>query len=272
MIENSPSSRPQSGLKDAGVIFEAIAEGGITRLLTLHQENRPQTIGPVRSLRPYYIDWLAPFNAPAAHVGGSANALKTIRSGNYRDIDQFFNGSYYWRAKDRAAPHNVYTSFDKLDALNTAKGFTSSSFTGFPRKLDSPVSAPNATKVNIEVSSKTYNVAYEYDKGTNSYLRILGGAPHNDREAGRITPKVAIAIKVPSHIGFEDGNREQMDTLGHNQAYIFQDGTVTEGFWRKTETFKQMEFYDKNGLPIRLNGGQTWITVIAPHRQVTWQP
>lgn len=271
MIENSPVSRPQSGLKAAGVVFEAIAEGGITRFLTLHQEDRPGLIGPVRSLRPYYIDWLAPFDAAVAHVGGSANALNEIRGGGYKDIDQFFAGSYYWRATDRYAPHNVYTNFDKLDALNASRGYTSSSFTGFPHKQDSPAQAKNATSITVNVSGPAYNSSYTYDAPSNSYLRNVGGAPHMDREAGQINPKTVIVIKVPTQIGFEDGYREQMTTTGFNEAYIFQDGQYIAGFWRKDSKKDQMRFYDKAGVPIALNAGQTWITVIAPNKSVTWQ-
>ena len=91
MIENSPDARPQSGLKDAGVVYEAIAEGGITRFLALYQQEKPTLIGPVRSVRIYYVDWLAPYQASVAHIGGSYAALQEVRNGNYRDIDQFFN-------------------------------------------------------------------------------------------------------------------------------------------------------------------------------------
>ena len=98
MIENSPDARPHSGLKQAEVVYEAIAEGGITRFLTLFQQHKPQLIGPVRSLRMYYVDWLAPYQASVAHVGGSHASLQEVRNGKYRDIDQFFNGSSYWRA------------------------------------------------------------------------------------------------------------------------------------------------------------------------------
>jgi hypothetical protein len=271
MLENSLDSRPQSGLKPAGVVFEAIAEGGITRFLTLHQEDRPALIGPVRSLRPYYIDWMAPFDAAVAHVGGSANALNEIRGGGYKDIDQFFAGSYYWRATDRVAPHNVYTSFDKLDALNASKGFTSSTFTGFPRKTDSPSVAANAKQITVNVSGPVFNSAYTYDAPSNSYIRSEGGTPHKDREAGQIAPKTVVVIKVPVQIGYEDGYREQMSTIGNNQAYIFQDGTVVDGFWRKDSKKDQIKFYDKAGMPVAFNAGQTWVTVLAPEKSVTWQ-
>jgi hypothetical protein len=271
MIENSPSARPQSSLKEAGVVFEAIAEGGITRLLTLHQEDRPDLIGPVRSLRPYYIDWLAPFDATVSHVGGSANALAEIRNGQYKDVDQFFNGKYYYRATDRAAPHNVYTTSKLLDDMNSSKGYTSSKFTGWPRKQDSPSQTPDAKSISIAVSGGAYDVHYDYDAANNNYVRSVGGSKHLDREKGQITPKVVIAIKVPSHYAFEDGNRLQMDTIGQGDAFIFQDGTITEAKWHKSSKKDQLTFYDKLGKEVPFNAGQTWITVTTPEKSVTWQ-
>lgn len=270
MIENSIFARPQSGIKDAGVVFEAIAEGGITRIATLHQEDRPGLIGPVRSLRPYYLDWIAPFDASIAHVGGSNNALLTVRNGTFKDIDQFFNGNYYWRATDRAAPHNVYTNFDKLDALNQSKGYTSSSFTGWPRKIETPATT-TASHIDIPVSSADYNVAYDYEAGSNSYVRFLGGAPSVDREGGQVKPKVVIVLKIPMTLGFEDGYREQMTTTGTGEAYIFQDGTVTDGIWRKDGQRNQLLFYDKNARTINLDPGQTWVTVVTPDKAVAWR-
>jgi hypothetical protein len=271
MIENSPDARPQSGIKSAGVVFEAIAEGGITRFLCLYQDTRPGLIGPVRSVRPYYVDWLGPFQASIAHVGGSQNALATVRTGGYKDLDQFFNGNYYWRAQDRVAPHNVYTNFDKLDELNKNKGFVGSDIKGWPHKLDSPAAAPNAKSVNIPVSSGAFTVTYNYDAATNTYLRSEGGKAHIDRESGQISPKVVVAMKVPTQIGFEDGYREQMTTSGYNTAYIFQDGTVQEALWRKADARAPIYFYDKGGKLIPFNPGQVWVTALAPEKNVTWQ-
>jgi hypothetical protein len=114
-------------------------------------------------------------------------------------------------------------------------------------------------------------VRYEYDKTNNSYIRFVGGAPSKDREAGQVAPKVVIALKVPTQLGFEDGQREQMTTEGHNEAFVFQDGTVTKGVWRKVGQKNQMQFYDKNGHVIALNPGQTWVTVVAPEKAVAWQ-
>jgi hypothetical protein len=273
MIENSPDARPQSGLKSAGVVYEAIAEGGITRFMALYQQEKPALIGPVRSLRIYDIDWLAPFQAGIAHVGGSAAALKQIRNGSYRDLDEFFNGSSFWRTTDRYAPHNVYTDFAHLDALNNKKGYTTSTFTAWPRKDDTPSKTPIASTINVTISSALYNSKYTYDAANNDYLRYQAGAPHLDREQGQISPKVVIVMDVHEQTVLQDGYREQITTIGTGRARIFQDGTVITGTWSKTDSGSQTKFLDGSGKEIPLNRGQTWITAVPVNRGggVTWQ-
>jgi hypothetical protein len=271
MIENSPDARPQSGLKNSGVVFEAIAEGGITRFLVLYQQEKPQMIGPVRSLRLYDVDWAAAFNASIGHVGGSAAALSEVRNGNYRDIDQFFNYLSYWRATDRYAPHNVYTSFEKLDALNIAKGYTSSTFTGFSRVDGKPSDAPDATNIEITISSDLYNSTYSYDKTTNTYARSQGGEPHLDRESGQISPNVVVAMRVDETTVLEDGYRESITTIGSGSAVIFQNGVAINATWHKDSKVGQVTFTDAVGADIPLVRGQTWIAAIPNDGgNVTW--
>jgi len=272
MIENSPDARPQSGLKDSGVVFEAIAEGGITRFLVLYQEQKPQLIGPVRSVRMYYVDWVAAFNASVAHIGGSAAALAEVRNGSYRDIDQFFNAGAYWRATDRYAPHNVYTSFEKLDALNASKGYTTSEFTGFTRKDSKAAEPATVNTVDVQISSALFNSHYAYNTTTNTYDRSQAGAPHLDREGGQISPRVVIAMKVDQHRVFEDGWREQINAIGKGTAYIFQDGGMQEVTWQKLSKTAQITFTDAEGKDVPLARGQTWLTAVPNDSgSVTWQ-
>lgn len=273
MIENSPDARPQSGIKPAGVVYEAIAEGGITRFLALYQSAKPQLIGPVRSVRLYYVDWVAPFQASIAHIGGSKFALNEVRNGSYRDIDQFFNAGSYWRATDRYAPHNVYTSFQRLDALNQKKGYTTSTFTAWPRKDGSPSKTPNATIIDVKISGIPYNSHYQYDPASNTYLRSQGGSQHIDREAGQIAPSTVIVLDTVMNKVFEDGYRESITTTGSGRARIFQDGVVTEGTWSKKDRGSQISFTSKDGKEISFNRGQTWITAVPANQGggVTWK-
>lgn len=272
VLENSPDARPHSGLKQAGIAYEAIAEGGITRYVALYQEAKPALVGPVRSLRPYFLSWIAPFEPSIAHVGGSKKALDEVRNGTYRDIDEFFNAGSYWRATDRYAPHNVYTSFEKLDALNKSKKYTASSFTAWERQDGEAVETPDATSITIDFSSALYNTKYTYNAKTNDYSRFLGGVAHMDREKGQITPSVVIAMLVDETTVMEDGARESIQTIGSGTAYIFQNGTVQKATWKKKAQKTQIQWLDSQGKEIPLNRGQTWIAAVptSGRGNVSW--
>lgn len=262
MIENSPDARPQSGLEQAGVVYEAIAEGGITRFMALYQNENPTLIGPVRSVRPYDLDWMRPYDASLAHVGGSAAALQEVRNGQWRDLDQFFNGGSYWRATDRYAPHNVYTTMARLNALEKSKGYTTSTFTGFDRTDAKPAETPDATHITINFSDALYNTAYVYDAKANNYTRYQAGAVHTDREKGPITPSVIVALHVDEQTVMQDGWRQIIQTSGSGQATIFQNGTATNVTWHKPDQKSQLYFTDSSGKHVALVRGQTWIAAV----------
>lgn len=275
MIENSLDARPQSGLDQAGVVFEAIAEGGITRFLTLFQDSAPSYIGPVRSVRPYYLQWLSAFDASIAHVGGSGEALQDIKDWGIKDLEQFYNSSYYHRITSRYAPHNVYTSIDELNKLEAAKGYGKSNYTGFLRKTSgSPSKTPSATSIDFAVSGYYYNVHYDYDAAANSYKRAEGGQPHMSVDANgnktQIAPKVVIAIVLRQGIAADDLHTSY-DTIGSGTAYIFQDGVTTVGTWHKSSRTSQISFDDANGVQLPLNPGQTWITAVGSANYVSYK-
>ncbi len=272
MIENSPDARPQSGLNQAGVVFEAVAEGGITRFLTLWQEAQPDYVGPVRSVRPYYVDWLEGFDAAIAHVGGSPAGLAKVRSDGVLDLDQFYNGGSYQRVSNRYAPHNVYTSLGSLIALQKSKGKTGSSFTGFARKAEKAVTPATAKTVDFAISAPLYNPHYDYDATTNSYKRSEGGLPHTDERSGQqITPKVVIAL-IMGQADDPDGVHTAYSTIGSGEMFVFQDGIVTHGTWAKGSSKQQFTFTDDGGAVIKLNPGQTWISIVGATSGVSYAP
>lgn len=275
MIENSIFARPQSGLDHAGVVFEAVAEGGITRFLTLWQDTSASYIGPVRSVRPYYIQWAMGFDAAIAHVGGSPEALLDMKTWGVKDLDQFANGSYYHRISSRYAPHNVYTSMDEMNALEAAKGYGAAQFNGFIRKFgDKPNPAPTAGNIDLTISSADYNVHYDYDQAANAYKRSEGGAPHMELDQNgtqtQIEPKVVIALVMAQGIEADDLHTSY-NTIGNGQAFIFQDGNVTTGTWNKPNNNAQFNLTDASGKPIALNAGQTWITVVNAANHIAYK-
>ena len=79
MLNNIQAAIPQAGISNAGVIYEAPVEGGITRLMAVMEDyDNLEKIGSMRSCRDYYIFYAAGFNAIYVHYGQSAYALPIL--------------------------------------------------------------------------------------------------------------------------------------------------------------------------------------------------
>jgi hypothetical protein len=278
MIENSIDARPQSGLDQAGVVFEAIAEGGVTRFMALFQDSTPDYIGPVRSARPYYLQWLLGFDAAYAHVGGSPDGLADISAWHVKDLNEFYNDTSYQRISTRYAPHNVYTSIANLNALEARKGFSKSNYTGFTRKAEAPSKIPTTISINIKFSGFYYDSHYDYDTTTNTYKRSESGTPHmelhKDGSQTQIAPKVIVAMIVPEHNGALDSSGAyyaDYAAVGSGQIVVFQDGATQTGTWTKNSNTNQISFTDITGKPLAFNVGQTWVAATPLAGNITYK-
>ena len=140
MIENHQESRPQSGLDSADIVYEAVAEGGITRFLSIFYCQDAGIVGPVRSARTYFLDFISEYgDSPLyTHVGGAntpgpANALGQIEDygwQGYNDINQFSVGfPTFWRDYERlghpvATEHTMYSTTQKLWDVAKSRGLS----------------------------------------------------------------------------------------------------------------------------------------------------
>lgn len=261
MIENSPDARPQSGLRDAGLIYEAVAEGGITRFNALFLESQPDYIGPVRSVRPYYVELVRPFNPVFVHAGGSGAGLAKVKSEKIQDLDHGANAEAFQRISSRYAPHNLYTSMKALDKAADKRHYKASDFTSFARKPELAVTNPTVTNINFSLSGFLYNVKYKYDAKNNSYLRFEGGDPHMDLKSRKqLSPKVVIALEMKYS---QSGIYSVYKTNGQGKMWVFQNGSVQKGTWKKKNAKSQFQFIDAKGETLRLIPGQTWITLVT---------
>ena len=269
MIENHPDARPQSGLADAGLVYEAYAEGGITRFMAVYVEgNITETIGPVRSVRTYYLDWATEIKAILAHVGGNMDALDLISSSNVYNLDQFANGSTYWRDNNRYAPHNVYTTLQRLRDTAKANGdnINNPSYPTFHYKDPAPVaSRPESAEFSVNYGG-SYNVKWVYDKAGNTYSRYIAGTADVDAanskqiKASNIIVQVVPQANIITRIG-EQGLK--LDTVGTGAAKVVADGVTIDATWKKLSGQKT-RFYDSSGKEIKLNRGVTWIEIVPP--------
>jgi hypothetical protein len=257
IIENSKAARPQSGLSEADIVFETMAEGGIPRFIALFQKNSPKEIGPVRSARPYFIDISKEYALPFGHCGGSEEALICIKSERLMSMDEMFNSSYYWRDKSRHAPHNLYTSAANIRKLVATKGFVSNS--SFGHKFDSQywknTSFPNANRVVINVN-RYYTV--EYELKNNEYLKTMDKIPTIDRTNNNQLSVANVVVQITDIKLKEDGSHVDVDLISSGSGYIISNGKYSKVNWNRKDIDSPTIFTDASGREVPLSPGKTW--------------
>lgn len=270
MVENSADAWPLVGLDQAFLVIEAPVEGMIPRFeLFFTPDAVVPKIGPVRSARPYYIDWAAQFGALYAHVGGSPDALNKLKTANVTNFDQFFNGNYFWRDEvTRFAPHNVYTSITKLLSAETDKLKMPTPVYTFWQFKDGVASGQLAS-LNIDWTSATaYDVAWSYEAGTNEYTRQQGGTANFLEHGAKAVVDNVVVMESDMEVLDEKGRRS-IRTIGTGKAMIAQDGLIITATWSKESETAPLKFLDEAGQEIKMNAGKTWLEVVPSLGQVT---
>jgi hypothetical protein len=270
-----PDARPQTGLSRASVVFEALTEGGITRLMALFLEHDPGNMGPVRSARPYFVSWAAGFRAIFVHAGGAPAALQMLRrTPSLADLDALQTATPFSRASDRVAPHNLYTTASGARALAVRRGEAAGTPTSpFVFTKEAPLAARgHSSSFQITFSTPqvfsppAYTVSYRYARRRNEYLRSQGGVPFIDRATGaQIAPSnVIVLFTKATPILNDPAGRIALGAVGEGRATLFQNGHEVHGSWSKASTSSPLFFTRTDGSPMKLVPGQTWIEVAPP--------
>jgi hypothetical protein len=276
MIENSIDARPQSGLDRATVVYETLAEGGVTRFLAMYLPTVDiKKIGPVRSARHYYVDWVEEYGSAYAHAGGSPLGLSQITRDHVPDLNGIGNAwRFFYRDQSLPAPHNLFTNSEQLQKSLVELGYPTS-MTVSPWAFDD-VQTPTAgsrgaTSISIDFSGKAYTVRYEYDAVTRTYLRFNANVPHIDRasHAQLRTDNVIIQFVERPRLLAEKG-RIDLKAIGSGKVLVFRNGAVSEGTWQKSSSAGRTAFSAADGTPIGLNRGTTWVEVVPIDRSVTY--
>lgn len=280
MVENLTEARPQAGLEKANLVYEALAEGGITRFLAIFAGGTAEKIGPVRSARAYYVDWAKEYNAMYVHAGGSPDGLAEIAKLNILDLSEFSKSQYFWRDAERrkkhfASEHTLYTSSELLARATRDLQFPETgtyapwAFADDPAREARPAT-PQSIRINF--SSFSYNVEWRYDQATNRYLRFQAEQPHAMENGAQIDAKNIIVAVVPtSLIPGDTKGRLSLKTLGQGAAMIFHNSTRTDGTWTKATPEARMQLADANGAAVTLTEGTTWIEIIPDAGKVAVQ-
>ncbi|MBI4948061.1 DUF3048 domain-containing protein [Candidatus Berkelbacteria bacterium] len=270
MIENSKAARPQAGLIDADIVYEAVTEGGITRFMGIFSSSYPAKSGPVRSARSYFIDWLSDYDAFYAHAGGSPKALARIRE--YKIKDYPHSSDTYWREPKAgvAIEHTLFANIANIYKYGVQKKKWPATYETKSWIFKDPATGSDAAgDITIDFSkSSSFKVVWKFDATTNTYSRIMAGIAHKDRTTGKQLSAVTIVAMRVTHsanapyAGSGKESEWNMTTIGSGKASVFIDGKEIKGTWKKPSRLERLRFYDETDKEITLNRGKIWIEVV----------
>lgn len=282
MIDDNAVARPQSGFNAASIVYQAPADGGEDRYMLVFQELVGPDIGPVRSGRPYFVNWAAEYRAGFAHYGGDEKTrfqvIPSLNGTLIFNLDALAGAdSGFHRISTRVAPHNAYTSTDDLRATAHRLGWPAQMASGValrPFKDDAPQATWPASG-SISVPYNTGTVGYTYDPTTNAYLRSVMGRPQLDPVNGaRVIARdvvvlfMTLSIDPQSEPGYA---RPVLGLIGSGRSLVFRDGSVVVGTWRKSSTGDLTRFYDAHGQEVALDRGRIFIQVVPIGTNVTYK-
>lgn len=257
MVENSSQARPQSGLSSADIIYETSAEGGIPRFIALFHDNSPEVIGPIRSVRPYFIDIANEFNLPFAHCGESEDALNRIaKDKNLISINEIAEGSYFNRDNKRKSPHNLYTSSSNINKYISDKNIKikNKPFLSFDSDYYKDSTFPKANGLSITVN-KGYNTSYTYKDGL--YSKSMDSKEAIDALNNSQLTFSNIIIQKTNITLINDNLHLNIDIIGKGDGYVLSQGKVIDVTWEKASNDSRTILYDKSGNKVPLSPGKT---------------
>jgi len=286
MVNNHIDARPQSGLIYADLVYEIVAEGGITRYLAFFLSNTPEKIGPVRSTREYYLVLVKELSdAMIMHIGYSPQALIAIDTWPVRSL---FRGGCEsmpgceWRDNPRnvAYEHTAYVNGTKLRELGASLGWEGKGdirvykFKDTANKYAQKPSASN--KISIDFWTKgDYSSIFTYNSQNNTYLKHTGYDASDqpiavkDQETGaQVEVKnLIVQFVTEDSVAGDDKGRLDYQLVGSGRALVFIDGKVIDSTWSKESRDERTIFYDTDGNEVEFNRGKFWIAIV-PDRNV----
>ena len=270
-IDNAPPARPQSGLGSADIVFETLAEGGITRFTAVFLCHAADAdIGPVRSARLIDLQLTPMFKAILVHVGASQPVLDMIWSSEIgeADFDPVFRNTFgFGRISTRPAPHNVYSSIGSLWSVAGARGLVGPvDLQGLSFSDQPPAGGAPGTRASVPYNSVASDVGYVFENGF--YTKLIGGAPHTDANTNqplRFANVILLYAQATYTDALEDGIASRslhFQVQGAGRAVLLRDGRAYEAVWRHEGRNILFHYTDPQGKPIPLKPGPTMVNIV----------
>jgi hypothetical protein len=270
VYNNENRAMPQSGLMQADIIYEVLAEGSTTRIVAIFQDFDAEMIGPVRSTRQYFTYFALDHGAVMAHHGGSVAGYNAIRNRGIPAVDGMrFDGTVFWRyapRRYRGLEHTSYTSAENL--LNVAQelNFDMSApenlgLFQFFDELTAPVPENLAHMVTVPLHNHNITT-FEYNPDTNLYYKSIFGGPQMDDAVDAQMAVANVLVQITTMLVIDNEGRRSVTMVGSGHGYLATHGTYSLVTWERTSAAEPTRWYGEDGEPLTVNVGRTWISVI----------
>ncbi|WP_099468436.1 DUF3048 domain-containing protein [Konateibacter massiliensis] len=285
MLPTDKSAQPQYGIGEAGILYECMEEGNMSRQMAIIEDwQNMNQLGNVRSSRDYYVYWALEWDSILVHFGGpyyladivSRSDVDNITGCAVNDTTAAPGAGAFYRTTDKQAPHNAYTSGAKLlEYVNSLEYsvehrdeyFEEDHFTfakeDEPNTLEGANGVLEATSVDLTPAFPYTQSALEYNATEGIYYKTLYGSAQKDGATGEQLKFENVIVQFTYH--------ETRDAKGYlafgciddqYDGYFITEGKAIHVNWKKTSDYEPTKYYDDNGNEVELNTGKTYIAIV----------
>lgn len=274
MINNIIYAQPQVGISNADMIYEIPAEGGITRMMAIFSHiDDVESVGSIRSLRPYYLSVALSYDAIVIHGGGSEQAysdVKTYNADNFDGVrDATASNAMFYRDSSRGqhgSEHTLFFHGDKVAPLVAQYGYRTEHTNGYKTGLNFSDDAASQGTAEANAITVTYNAskatkfAYQTDSG-----KYTAAQYNDDYKDGATGEKVAfsnVLILSAAMRTVDSYGRLAVDLVGSGEGYLACGGKYVPIKWSRSDINASFTYTLADGTPLNLARGTTFVSVI----------
>lgn len=291
MLPTDKAAQPQYGIGEAGILYECMEEGNMSRQMAIIENWKDiKQLGNVRSCRDYYVQWALEWDSIIVHFGGPYYLADIITRPDVDNITgcqvnatkEAPGAGAFFRTTDKAAPHNAYTSGEKLVSNCNTLGYSLEHRSQYfepehfvfakedaPNTLEAASGALEATKIDLAPAFPYTKSALDYNATEGVYYKTLYGSAQKDGATGeQLKFKNVIVQFTYSETRDAHGYLAFGCTDDQYDGYYLTNGKAIHVKWKKTSDYGATKYYDDNGNEITLNTGKTYVAIVQSDKSV----
>lgn len=292
------AAQPQYGIGKAGVLYECLEEGSMSRQMGVIEDwHDMETIGNIRSGRDYYGYWCMEWDAVFVHWGGpfylcevtgreDFDYLSAVKVGPGSAIETPAKGAgAFFRWGDNPQPHNGYTSAENLLNAMESEGYAiehststyeADHFDFAPMTetvtLEDVEDSFTATEIDLAAIFPVTKSYFEYDAENGVYLKYMYGSPQVDASTGEQLAFENVIVQDTAWEYREDNKYLKFQTNDSGRTgWYFTQGRGIKITWEKTDDFAPTRYYDMDGNELEINTGHTFIGIAQEGKEPVYE-